>query len=278
MAVVIVPPGASDISAYGADGDTIKFVEGSQQITTGYSRPTHSYAGVHLGQKCQVWNDASVPFRCDIDVAARSALVDARAGGRDFHFYPGGGDSLMKVVKGLGSARRIAMGGGRINAWEQRAGTGVVKADVRVDAISLEGGSFTQELNSNRNTDLRLRDCSYVSQRGFSGTCDVLSGSTATFKLANSNPGSPQAGATLRVAGGKVDWLLGDITTLILLDGEFSLEDAPFDLAITTLYISSRMKRSDKVRLRSRYATVTLPSTIGTDLFVLGDESDDLLL
>lgn len=208
--------------------------------------------------------------------SSRASFSDRSATALPFHFQPGGPTSVWNVAKFLGNRGGRQLGG-RAKEVHQRSGEGYANSSSRVDAAYIYGGSYRADYNANRFTDLILQDCAFNTQRGFSGTAEVYSGTMATFKRADSSGGTVDACGVLRILGGQVDYMLGTISELHWKGaGEFRCRDAGIDFTISKLYISSANKRKLLDQLKAANCTVTLPTVIGVNLFVYGDETDDL--
>ena len=279
MAIVTLAPGVETLAgATLADGDTLVIADGSQTISAGGDKSTVSLAGVRLGPRFLGRNTSADPLKTDVDSTSASSIVDERPGGMPWYTHLAGPSLLGKFLRLLNGARHHLVSGGRLEEAQVRNGILRAEASVRVDALRACGGSSSFAAHSNAMTDAHLVRHSIESQRGFSGTWIVGPGASATFRRADNSTGTMPTGGTLIVCGGRVEWSLGNITELVLLDGEFDISGAPENLTIGTIKIMSHMKRSPKVKLQSATATVTLPSTVGTNLFVWGDERTDLTL
>ncbi len=276
MANVIVQPGVETIPSV-ADTDDLKFLEGSQTVSAGGDKSglATGLASVQLGRGSLVQNTAADPLKADLDVSSSSHLTDERRASRPWYFWPGGGSALAKIVRVLNGGMVNLIGGGRLEQAQLRSGYINAASAVRVDAVYQCGGAITQAIHAstNTNTDIYSVRGSLTSERGFSGTCIAGPGSVLKFRRKDNSTGSMPTGGTLWVVGGKVEWGIGNLTNLYLLDGEFDISSVPADMTITNLYIMSHMKRSPNVKLKGRNATVTI-----TNVTVWGDETTDLLL
>ena len=208
--------------------------------------------------------------------SARAAFVDRSAGSRSFHLQAGGPATKINIAKFLGSRGGSLLGGDFLE-YHQRAGEGFANASTKLYAVYIFGGTYRVDFKSDLMTDGILKACTFNSQRGFTGTFEIHPGTKAMFKRADVSGGSVQAGGILKIEGGDCDWALGTIAELHWKgDGEFSLRNAGINLTITKLYISSANKKKLLEQLKSANCTVTLPTIPGYNLFVYGDESDDL--
>lgn len=278
MATVTVTPGVSSMAGYfTTNGDIVKFIEGEQQLTNcDKSGSNRIIDKVEIGELSRVFTDSADPLKFDMTTGARSGLVTRSVGSRRIHCFAAGPTNIWNVLKNLGN-NFVVMLGGRFKEYHQRSGEGLANVSSRVDAAYILGGNYRQQLNANLNTDLILKLCSFVSERGFSGTCTVLRGAKAIFKRADNSTGTMPTGGVLKVLGpGDCEWCLGDLDELWWLDGDFTLRNAPEDFAIGILHITAENKKKLLEQLKSANCNVTLPSVVGTDLFVYGDEKDDL--
>lgn len=275
MADVIVQPGVETIPSASA-GDDLKFLEGSQTLSAGGDKSAlANLASVQLGRNCLVQNTAADPLKADLDATSASHLTDERRAARPFYFWPGGGNALAKILRVLNGGMQNWIGGGQLEEAQIRSGYFNAASAVRVDAVRQCGGAITQAIHAstNTNTDITCTRGSFTSERGFSGTCIAGPGAVMKFRRKDNSTGSMPTGGTLWVVGGKVEWGIGNLTNLYLIDGEFDISAVPANCTITNLYIMSHMKRSDKVKLKGRNATVTITNTT-----VWADETTDLLL
>ena len=94
--------------------------------------------------------------------------------------------SIWNVLKNLGN-QSVRMLGGRFKEYHQRSGEGLANVSSRVDAAYILGGNYRQQLNANLNTDMILKSCTTMSERGWSGVCTVLSGASVLFKRADNS-------------------------------------------------------------------------------------------
>lgn len=276
MATVIQTPGVETVATV-ADTDTLQFLEGSQTLSAGGDKSglATGLASVQLAKTCLVQNTAADPLKCDLDVSSSSHLTDERRANRPWYFWPGGGSALAKIVRVLNGGMQNLIGGGRLEQAQLRSGIINAASAVRVDAVYQCGGAMNQAIHAstNTNTDIYCVRGTFNSERGFSGTCYAGPGSVMKFRRKDNSSGSMPTGGTLIVCGGKVEWGIGNITNLYLLDGEFDISAVPADCTITNLFIFSHMKRSSGVKLKGRNATVSITNTT-----VWADETTDLNL
>lgn len=208
--------------------------------------------------------------------SARAVFVDRSTSTRTLHLTAGGPTTKINVAKFLGNRGGSLLGGDFLE-YHQRAGEGFANASTKLYAVYIFGGSFRVDYKTDLMTDGILKSCTFNSQRGFTGTFEVHAGTKATFKRADVSGGSVQAGGILKIEGGDADWALGNISELHWKgDGEFSLRNAGINLTIAKLYISSANKKKLLEQLKSANCTVTLPDIPGYNLFVYGDETEDL--
>lgn len=281
MTTRILPTGTENCTGQiAADGDILIISSGSQTLNN-LNFSAYSAQKVLLGRACQVRTSVGDPLTVDLNqndltTTTPSTLADFRTGAQAFHFTPGGPGGVIRRVNHAGNSPLVAVGSsGRIYRWEGVGGTGLVNPGVRLDELILDGETMRVLYNANAMTDVRGWRGVLNSERGFSGTCELIAGCSAMFARGDPNA-TLGTGGTLRVMGGNCQWQLGNLTTVWYTGGVLDISQAPKALSIGTLYITSRMKRTPEGKLLSQHAAVTLPATVGTNLFVYGDETDDL--
>lgn len=210
--------------------------------------------------------------------SSRANFITRSVGTRRFFGGAKGAKNLWQVLKVLGN-QGFTFTEGRLRELHQRTAEFVANASGRLDAAFVLGGNFRSMLHAttNTHTDLIFKMCSATTERGFSGTCQVLRGAKVLFKRADNSTGTIPTGNILKILGpGECEWCMGNIAELHWLDGDFTIRNAPEALTIAKLYITYDNKKKLLEQLKSANATITLPSVVGVNLFVYGDETDDL--
>jgi hypothetical protein len=260
MAVVKVPKGVTDLTTYGADTDTLQFIEGNQTITAGLNKTTltEGFTNIYVAETFtgSIGSGAGA-LRCDVDAGA-PGVFKYHAGGGACYYTPEGDNSLCELLEIISAGTFYLVGSGTVTDCNIARGNLVIPDGTIVTNLYQSGGRTTQGYNGTANTVLWVGGGQFNSQR--SCTTGNIHGAEAIFKREDSSATVGTA-TTLNIGKGYTKWALGNITTVNLLhpDAYLDLSEVPNDITITTL--NGYGQALAKSRLSSKLATVTISTT-----------------
>lgn len=260
MAVVIVPKGVTDLTSYGADTDTLIFMEGNQTVTAGLNKSalTEGFAKIVVAETFTgTIGGASGALRCDVD--SGSAVFEYNAGGGACYYNPDGDDNLCDELRIISGGTFYLVNDGTVTNCGIARGNLVCPDGVVITSLYQTGGNTTQGYNATVNANLWVSGGQITSGRGF--TTAYISDAQAIFKREDTSA-TVGAGGTLNITGpAYVKWCGGNITTVNLTHPKAVIDfsEAPNDLTVTNL--NGLGQAVAKSRLSSKVATVTITNT-----------------
>lgn len=260
MAIVKVPKGTTDISALGADTDTLQFLEGNQTVTAGLNKSalTEGFAAIHVANTFtgQI-GSGSGALRCDVDSGAGKFTY--HAGGGACYYNPDGDDNLCDELEIISGGTFYLVNDGTVTELSVAKGNLIVADGVIVTSHRQTEGYSTYGYNATALTTLWVGGGQVNTQR--SATTAFISNAQVVFKREDSSA-TVGAATTLNLAGPcYVKWCLGNITTVNLTHPQAVIDfsEAPNDLTVTNL--NGFGQALSKSRTASKFATVTVTNT-----------------
>jgi hypothetical protein len=260
MAVVIVPKGTTDLTAYGADTDTLQFLEGNQTVSAGLNKSglTEGFAAIHVAETFTgVIGGAGGALLADVDSGAGKFTY--HAGGGACYYRPNGDDNLCDELEIISAGTFNLISGGTVTECSIGRGNLVCSGDVIVTNHRQTAGNSMFRYHATAITSLWVGGGMVTTER--SATTAEISQAQVIFKREDSSA-TVGAATTLNLNGPcYVKWCLGNITTVNLKhpDAIIDFSEAPNALTVTNLIgFGKAIARS---RRSSKFATVTITNT-----------------
>jgi hypothetical protein len=279
-------------------GDLLHFSEGSQTVSTNIGTGSLlqtlagglrrlDFAPAFVGT---IGGGSYGSLKVDVDTGT-NPYVSYAAGGGSLFLEAGGGSALITRFLHCGQGSAYLTGGTFTRVEHKGKYTSIATA-ATVTSLYQSGGEVRAQIPSGGTPQQNAFQTividgggayleRFLDSNGTAPTALITGGANVMVGQENSSGtnlpvATGSSGGTLTVADGLVTWRGGNIGTLIVYgNGRFDASSASSDFSITTLIVTEKAMKN--CRFRSKFCTITLPSTLDTDLFVLAGDTTDLL-
>jgi hypothetical protein len=260
MAVVKVPKGVTDLTSYGADTDTLQFLEGNQTITAGLNKSglTEGFEFIHVAETFTgTIGGASGALLCDVD--SGNGKFTYHAGGGACYYTPSGDNSLCEELEIISGGTFYLVSGGTVTECSLLKGNLVTAGGTIVTNLRQTGGNATMGYSATAITNMWIGGGQVNSER--SGTNVYVSEAQVIFKREDSSA-TVGAATELTLSGPcYVKWCLGNITTVNLRHPKAVIDFSEAPNALTVTNLNGFGQAIAKSRTVSKFATVTISTT-----------------
>jgi len=276
MATRRVPRGTSDLNGTMTinNADDLAFLDGESNITAGYDLSTFDDAGTG-GLTSLTFGEGATPiikpeYALKVDVDQGAGLVHVASKSGQISLYPGGASGVFNRYRHCGAIQSTLMSGGKATLIEQSEGGLLVAGAVDTDEAHLCGGQSVIRYHANTIDELTISGGSHTLMR--SVTLLEMAGGVLVVRPENAGTNVPVA-TTIRLYGGTLIWMGGDISSLRMLGSACILDMRGITqaVAVATMRIDAAAKRNPRNFFNGSNYAVTYG---GSALSVWGDKND----